>query len=410
MLKPRWLAHRVRSLLQTMPAVFLGGARQVGKTTLAKQLVSEGVLHAYFTFDNLLTLDAARNDPMGFVRALPEGSVLDEVQRAPELLLPLKQRIDEERKSGMFLLTGSANPMALPQVAEALAGRVGIVNLYPLSQGEIEGVREGWLARAFSRQFEVRAAATSEDIWTRVLRGGYPSAVQMPDRAQSREWLQAYADTLITREVQQLSNIERVTDLERLLRLLCVSACQILNTSTLSRETGIPHSTLQRYLTLMETLMVFHRLRPWHANIGQQFLKSPKIVINDTGLIAALLMLDAARLQSEEWTRGRMLENFATMEILKQISYTDSGHQLYHFRTAKGREIDLLIEDAQGRIVGVEVKASRTVSAGDFRHLRWLAQAAGTRWAGGIVLHWGAEQVPFGEGLWAVPIACLWEP
>lgn len=409
-MKPRWLAHRVRALLQTMPAVFLGGARQVGKTTLAKHLVSEGVLHAYFTFDNLLTLESAQNDPVGFVRALPEGSVLDEVQRAPELLLPLKQRIDEERKSGMFLLTGSANPLTLPQVADALVGRVGMVNLYPLSQGEIDGVREGWLARAFDGRFEIRTVAPSEDIWTRVLRGGYPSAVQMPELAQSRAWLQAYADALITREVQQLSNIERIGDLARLLRLLCARACQILNTASLSREMGVPHSTLQRYLTLLETLMVFHRLRPWHANIGQQFLKSPKIVINDTGLIAALLMLDAARLQSEEWMRGRILENFVAMEILKQLSYTDSGHQFYHFRTAKGREIDLLIEDAQGRIVGVEVKAAHTVSAGDFQHLRWLAQALGTRWAGGVVLHLGAEQVPFGENLWAVPIACLWEP
>lgn len=160
-----------------MPAVFLGGARQVGKTTLAKHLVSEGVLHAYFTFDNLLTLESAQNDPVGFVRALPEGSVLDEVQRAPELLLPLKQRIDEERKSGMFLLTGSTNPLTLPQVADALVGRVGMVNLYPLSQGEIDGVREGWLARAFDGRFEIRTVAPSEDIWTRVLRGGYPSAV-----------------------------------------------------------------------------------------------------------------------------------------------------------------------------------------------------------------------------------------
>lgn len=408
-MKPRWLAHRVRTLLETMPAVFLGGARQVGKTTLAKQLVREGVLQAYFTFDNLLTLESAQSDPEGFIRALPEGAVLDEVQRVPEVLLPLKQRIDEERKPGMCLLTGSAHPLALPQVANALVGRMGTVVLYPLSQGEIAGVQENWLTRAFEGQFEVRTSATSDDIWKRVLRGGYPSAVQMADPSQSQAWLQAYADTLLTREVQLLSHIERIGDLSRLLRLLCASACQILNTANLSRETGVPHSTLQRYLALLEALMVFHRLRPWYANIGQQFLKSPKILLNDTGLISALLMLDLTRLQEEERLRGRILENFVAMEIQKQMSYAGARYQLYHFRTHKGREIDLLIEDAQGRIVGVEVKASKTITEGDLQHLRWLAQALEKRWAGGVVLHLGTEQAPFGEKLWAMPVCSLWE-
>ncbi len=406
---PRWVLEQVCERLRIVPVVFLQGARQVGKTTLAKQLIESGVMDTYITLDDLATLQGARQDPEGFISALPERTVLDEVQRVPELLLALKKRIDSERRSGMFLLTGSASPLTLPQVADVLVGRMAIVTLYPLSQGEQEGVRERWIERAFQGQWQIVSIPThSESLWARVLCGGYPEAVQFADTAQRQAWLRAYADTLVTRDVRMLTDIERVADMMRLLRLLASQTCQLLNLANLSREIGIPHSTLQRYLALLETLMVVVRVPAWHANLSQQLLKSPKMMLNDTGLALALLNVGEERLREEALLRGRMLENFVGMELVKQIGYAPAPYRLYHLRTSKGREVDFIIEDEAGRLLGVEVKASATLRSDDFRHLRALAEWVPERWASGVVLYLGETQLPFGKGFWALPITSLW--
>jgi len=390
-----------------MPAVFLQGARQVGKTTLAQQLVESGVMTAYFSFDDLTILQAAERDPQGFVDALPERAVIDEVQRAPQVLLPLKARIDANRRAGMFLLTGSASPQALAHAADALVGRMAVLTLHPFSQGEIEGVRETWLARAFEGRWQI-ATIAAEDVWLRVMRGGYPEAVHLADSAARRLWFRALADTLLTRDVALIADIERTADMALLLQLLAALSAQLLNVANLSREMGTPHTTLQRYLKLMERLMVLVRVPAWHAHAHQQLLKTPKVLMNDTGLAAALLNLDATRLQSDPQLRGRLLETFVGMELVKQISYAPEPYRLYHLRTGKGREVDFLLEDSHGRLLGVEVKASSTVGADDFRHLRVVAEWLGARWAGGVVLYTGATLLPFGERLWAMPIPCLW--
>lgn len=405
----RWLLSPLKTLLGVMPAVFVQGARQVGKTTLAKQLIAEGLMDAYFTLDDLATLQGAQQDPKGFVDALPERAVLDEVQRVPQLMLPLKQRIDAHYKPGMFLLTGSASPLTLPQVADALVGRMSIVTLHPFSQGELEGRREGWLSRAFEGRFSMHSGLAANDLWQRVLRGGYPQAVAQPTLSLCQMWLRSYAETLITRDVRLLADIERVADMGRLLQLLAAQTGQLLNLANLSREIGVPHSTLQRYLLLLETLMVVVRVPPWYTAITQQLLKTPKVFLNDTGLALAILEIGEERLRQDALMRGRILENFVACELLKQISYAETAYRLYHFRTSKGREVDFVVENAHGQIVGIEVKASATVGADDFRHLRALAEWMGERWAGGFVLYTGSMQVPFGERLWAVPVSSLWQ-
>lgn len=404
----RHLTERVLERLTIAPVVFLNGARQVGKTTLAQELIRSGVLHAYFTLDTLETLQAAQADPQGFVNSLPLGAVVDEVQRAPELLLPLKRRIDAERQAGMFLLTGSANPLTLPRVADALVGRMATLTLYPFSQGELEGRRTHWLTQAFAGAFQMATYEPLHDLWARVERGGYPDAVAIEDPRRRQLWLRDYADTLLTRDVKSLADIERTADMARLLRLLAAQTCQILNLSNLSRVSGIPHSTLQRYFALLETLLVVVRIPPWYANISQRLLKSPKVMLNDTGLALALLNYTEARLTEDDLLRGRMLENFVGMELLKQIACTSETYQLYHLRTAKGQEVDFLVEDSAGRLFGVEVKASATVRTNDFRYLRAFRAWAGERWAGGVVFYLGATQVPFGDGLWASPLQSLW--
>lgn len=405
----RWITDRIERMSQVMPAVFLQGARQVGKTTLARQLVERGLYDAYYTLDDPAILEAAQRDPVKFIRDLPARAVIDEVQRAPELLLPLKMRIDSERKQVRFLLTGSASPLALPQVADALVGRMAVLTLHPLSQGELTGVRETWLMRAFAGDFRMqRHETTPDEVWRRVLRGGYPEAVALDDPTLRGEWLRAYVNTLLTRDVRLLADIERVADLTRLMQLLASLSYQILNLSNLSRETGIAYTTLQRYMVLLETLMVVVRVPPWYANLSKQLLKSPRVLLNDTGLALALLRKEAASLDDEPQLRGRMLEAFVGMELLKQIEYGDKSARLYHLRSSKGEEIDFVLEDEQGRLLGVEVKSSATVGAGDFKRLERFAELLGNRWAGGVVLYLGETALPFGAGQWALPVASLW--
>lgn len=405
----RWIANRVERLVQIMPAVFLQGARQVGKTTLARQLAAQGLFDAYYTLDDPGILASAQRDPVQFILDLPARAVLDEVQRAPELLLPLKMRIDTERKKVRFLLTGSASPLALPQVADALVGRVAVLTLHPLSQGELLGVRETWLTRVLEGDFSIkRLETTPDDVWRRIQRGGYPEAAALEEPALRGEWLRAYVNTLLTRDVRMLADIERIADLTRLMQLLASLSCQILNVSNLSRETGIAYSTLQRYLTVLETLMVVLRVPPWYANLSKQLLKSPRIMLNDTGLALALLRKETAALEDDSQLRGRMLETFVGMELLKQIEYADKPVRLYHLRSSKGEEIDFVLEDEQGRLLGVEVRSSATVGANDFKRLRQFGDLLGARWAGGVVLYLGETQLPFGERQWALPIASLW--
>ncbi|MCX7992414.1 MAG: ATP-binding protein [Fimbriimonadales bacterium] len=405
----RWITERVERMAQITPAVFLQGARQVGKTTLARQLVERGLYDAYYTLDDPAILESAQRDPVGFIRDLPVRAVIDEVQRAPELLLPLKMRIDSERKQVRFLLTGSASPLALPQVADALVGRMAVLTLHPLSQGELTGVRETWLTRAFEGDFRIqRLDATPDEVWRRVQRGGYPEAVAIEEATLRGEWLRAYVNTLLTRDVRLLSDIERVAELTRLIQLLASLSHQILNLSNLSRETGIAYTTLQRYMALLETLMVVVRTPPWYANLSKQLLKSPRVMLNDTGLALALLRKEAASLDEEPQLRGRMLETFVGMELLKQIEYSDKPARLYHLRSSKGEEIDFVLEDEQGRLLGVEVKSGATVGAGDFKRLEQFGALLGERWAGGVVLYLGETALPFGERQWAMPVASLW--
>lgn len=406
----RWIGERIEQLAQGLPAVFLQGARQVGKTTLARQMVERGLYDAYYTLDDPTILEAARRDPTQFARDLPARAVIDEVQRAPELLMPLKMRIDSERAQVRFLLTGSASPLALPQVVDALVGRMALLTMYPLSQGELTGVRESWIARAFAGEFRAKHYdATPESLWQCVHRGGYPVAVALGEPSLRSEWLRSYIDTLLTRDIRTLADIGRTAELTRLMQLLASLSCQILNLSNLSRETGIAYTTLQRYMALLETLMVVVRVPPWYANLSKQLLKSPRVMLNDTGLALALLHQSSETLVSEPHLRGRMLENFVGMELLKQMSYSDYSARLYHLRSAKGEEIDFVLEDGQGRLLGVEVKASATVRADDFKRLEAFRRLVGAQWTGSVVFYLGEQAIPFGEGQWALPLASLWD-
>lgn len=405
---PRHAATALRTALADRPVVLLHGARQTGKTTLVRA-VAEELEARYVTLDDLTVLSAARSDPAGFLAGFAQPLVLDEVQRAPDLLVAVKAAVDRKRSPGRFLLTGSANVLWLPQVADSLAGRMEIVPLWPFSQGEIEGVTEGFVGAAFADAPPALAPrARPAPLVERVLRGGYPEAFQIEAAERRRAWFDAYVTSILQRDVRDLARIEGLTELPRLLALLAARPMAQLNYADLSRSLGLPQSTLKRYFALLETVFLVKLLPPWHANIGKRLVKTPKVLLTDTGLAAHLMGIEGARLAKDRGLFGGLLESFVAMELVKQAAWSADPPALYHFRTHAGDEVDLVLERRGGAVVGIEVKSAVTVTAADFKGLRALAAAAGRRFRRGIVLYTGAEIVPFGAGLFALPVEALW--
>ncbi len=405
----RHLARNVLDALADSPAVFLNGARQTGKSTLAQKL-SRGPHRArYLSLDDIAVLAAAKNDPEGFLAGLDGPIVIDEVQRAPELFIPLKAAVDRERRPGRFLLTGSANALVLPKLAQALTGRMEILTLWPLSQGEIEATREGFIDALFrdGAAFDAGKPLSRTEIWDRVVLGGYPEPLGRPQPERRAAWVNSYLTTIVERDIRDLAAIEGLTQLPRLLHLLAARGAGLMNYAELSRSMGLPQSTLKRYLALLEAAFLLQRLPPWSGNLGKRLVKTPKIFLNDTGLAANLLALDTARLEENVPMAGPLLETFVMAELTKQAGWSRVKPRLYHFRTETGAEVDFVMEDARGRVVGVEVKAG-SAGTGDFKGLKVLEEALGKKFLRGVVLYLGREAVPFAKNMHALPISALW--
>ena len=406
---PRHAAAQLLEALDDTPVVYLQGARQAGKSTLAKAL-AERRSASYLTLDTAAVLAAAADAPDGFVAGLPRPVVIDEAQRAPALAVAIKAAVDADRRPGQFLLTGSAGVMSLPRLAESLAGRMELHTLWPLSQGEIEGTREAFVDRLFEAEppSAAKAPDPEADVVDRICAGGYPEARGRRAGRRRSAWFDAYVDAILQRDVRELANIERLLDMPRLLALLATRAGQLINHADLARTLGLPQTTLKRYLALLETTFLVWRLPAWFANVGKRLAKAPKLMLVDTGLLVHLLDADAARLRRDRTSLGHVLENFVAMELTKQLSWSRRRCRLFHFRTEAGAEVDLVIEDRDGRLVGVEVKGTATLRPQHFAGLRALAELAGDRFVRGVVVHLGADVVPFGPALHGLPLGEIW--
>jgi predicted AAA+ superfamily ATPase len=408
-LHPRFVAVRLREALADSPVVLIHGPRQCGKTTLA-QMVGEPRGYAYLSFDDDVALAAAQADPVGFVADLPRRAVLDEVQRAPGIFTALKTAVERRRTPGRFLLTGSTNVLLVPSLSESLAGRMSILRLHPLSQGELAGRRPRFLdvlfaGRIRTRRVERLGAALAE----RVAAGGYPAALARKSPRRRMAWYRDYIETLVQRDVRDIARIRSLDVLPRLLALAAGQTARLLNVSDLASPFQVSRPTIQEYVTLLERLFLLEELPPWHANRISRLVKTPKLHAGDSGLAAALLGLGAAALAEDRETFGQLVETFVLQELRRQASWHEDEFRFYHFRDHHRGEVDVVVERSGREVAGIEVKTAASVDSGDFRGLRRLKEAAGRRFVAGAVLYDGERSASFGDGLFAVPIRALWE-
>ncbi len=406
----RNITLKILDALSDTPVVFIRGARQTGKSTLVQKIASEQYSAHYITLDNAAAFSSALSDPAGFIAGLEKPLIIDEVQRSPELLLAIKEDVDRNRAPGRYLLTGSANVLAMPRVADALTGRVEILTLWPLSQGEIDGKKENFLSAAFSPGPGKCLLPVNEgDALSGIIScGGYPEPLKRPDSARKAAWFDSYVMTIIDRDIKDLAHLHDVAAIPPLLKLLAARAGTLFNQSELSRNTGIANATLSRYIHMLETLFLM-RMRPaWSMNIGKRLVKSPKTFFIDTGLACHLTGMAFNRFEADHGAAGSLVENFVVSELLKQASWFDLPVALYHFRSQTGQEVDIVIEDNAGRIVGIEVKYSAAPVERHFNGLKLLRDRLGERFLRGILLYAGRECLPFGAKLFACPIHSLW--
>ena len=402
----RFLERRAQEALSDTPVVLIVGPRRAGKTTLVKSMGEAG--RTYVTLDDQTVLEAARSDPAGFIRGLDRATI-DEIQRAPDLLLAIKKTVDEDYRPGRFLLTGSANVLTLPRVADSLAGRMETLQMLPLARAEVEGRTPGFLERLFEGKLQdQRNPVVGDDLVQAVLLGGFPEAIARESERRRQDWARSYLTSILSRDLRDIAEVEKLTELPKFVRLLAEHSGQLVNYSQFGASINVSHKTGQRYVGLLEQVFLIATLQPWFTNTLKRIVKTPKLHFLDSGLLASARGLTFDRVMANRGTFGALLESFVFSEVLKLMTASDLRLTPHHFRDRDMREVDIVLERDDGMIAGIEVKASATVKSGDFAGLRALAEPCGDRFAFGAVLYDNTDVVPFGDRLVAAPLSCLW--
>ena len=405
---PRNITPSIREALTDSPVLFLRGARQVGKSTLVRTLLSDTQPAKYVTLDYATTLALASADPTAFIAGLPRPVVIDEVQRVPQLLLAINEAVDTDRAPGQFLLTGSADLLTLPLVSDSLAGRMDIQTLWPLAQAELHGHGSDFVQALFQNEFGGHALDEAFDLPLLLATGGYPEAVARATQKRRSAWFDAYLTSIIERDIRDLARIQDVSVMLRLTRLLATRTGTLLNQVEVSRTLQVANATLGRYMDLLARIFLIHCLPAWVPNLGKRLVKTPKVYMVDCGLAAHCMGVDQSRLADRPELAGQLLETFVVNEILKHLTWSEVRATAYHFRTHAGLEVDLVLERPSGEIACVEIKHAAQVGPKQFQGLRALKADVGDRFRAGVVLYGGKEVVPFGEDMWAVPVSVLW--
>lgn len=406
---PRYLQQQVLDALSDTPVVCILGPRQVGKTTLARQVQPE---RSYISFDDATLLSAARYDPMGFVAGLPGRVILDEVQRVPELLLAIKLSVDNDRSPGRFILTGSANLLLLPGVQESLAGRMEVIYLNPLSEQEKHHSPHSLLASLLAGELKPAISGIQPPVAgvaDAVVSGGYPEP-NTRNEQRARQWYRQYLNAIVQRDVQDIANIRDGDELLRLLKLIALRTGNLINISNLMQDIGLQRDTIGRYLSVLERLFLIRTLPAWHRNASKRLIKAPKIHLIDSGLCCALSGLKTSDWNQPDNAFGGVLESFVVQQLICQAGWVDNELCFSHYRDKDQLEVDLVIEQGD-RLWGVEIKKAASVQSKDGRGLARLAEQAGSNWQGGILLYTGTSTLPLAHtpNTFAVPMDQLWK-
>lgn len=407
----RHARDRLLEALNVSPVVFLNGPRQAGKSTLVQSIAKKDYPAEYVTFDSTTQMAAAANSPESYLKERKGSLIIDEVQLVPEIFRALKVVVDELRLEhpklkGRFLLTGSANIMALPKLSDPLVGRMSVLTLYPLAASEALGGRGNFIERLFHKDFEV--GSTKHSLADIVRLATYPE-ISGSEKLERTTWFDGYLTTILQRDVRALAEIEKLSTLPNLLRILANRAGGLVNDADIARDAGLNPVTSRNYKTLLKMLFLTFELAPWSRNIGKRLVKSPKGYMSDTLLLCHLMQYELSDLeQNRPELFGHILENFVATELLKLMTFQNEKMDLYHFRTSDNKEVDFVLEKSNGQLAAIEVKQRDSVSKADFKGLEELQRLAGHDFICGIVLYRGRDVVPFGPNLWAVPVSNLW--
>lgn len=400
----RNIEKRLEQAVTRSPIVFIKGPRQSGKTTLMQNLQG----YHFVTLDDFMFLDVALADPMRFIQQLPKPVIIDEVQRAPQLFLAIKYDIDRNRIPGRYVLTGSADPLLISHVADSLAGRVEFITLYPFSQGELVGIIDSFVDRVWTNESLLQLSCEKVEphiLHERMITGGYPTVQHLNYNARLY-WFRDYISTILQKDIIDLSKIEYINDIPRLLSLCAGRAGSLMNTSELGRDAGLNNMTVQRYIALLETLFMIMIQHAWSTNLSKRLIKAPKMYLVDTGLLCWLRSITIENIATHE--KGHILENFVVNELIRQMSWNESFVRMYHFRSVTNEEVDIILERIDGKIVGIEIKSSSYISAKDLKGLQFLQQSVPHLWHQGIILYSGQESILVAPGIVALPISALW--
>ena len=412
---PRGIEQYLQECLIDTPVVVITGPRQSGKTTLARHFLSKPEYEktgSYLTLDDENVLSIARSDPIGLLRSQSRPVIVDEVQRAPELIRTIKLLVDEDRQPGSFILTGSADLMTLPALADSLAGRAEFVTLYPFSQPELKRLspshqdRGDIIHQLLAPDFVPNTSNPLEydEVVSAIVRGGYPEA-QLRSAGRRTRWHRAYADAIVRRDIKEVFQLQKLDEMAQLLKLLASVSSESLNYTSLGKAVQMDNKSVQKYVSALENLYLVKRIPGWHRNELKRAIKQAKIHFVDTGLLCAIRGINEASIHADRNLMGSLMETWLCSELLKAMAVSNQGCQLYHYRDKNKREVDFILSGHSGQATGIEVKAGMTIKREMFAAHEMLIEAGNIQ--RGVIVYNGDRVLPFSDNLLAVPVGCI---
>jgi predicted AAA+ superfamily ATPase len=398
----RAIREELEEYLKYFPVLLISGARQVGKSTLALHLGIEN----YITLDDINIYEMAKDDPKGFIENLQKPVIIDEAQRLPQLMITIKEHIDKKRVNGEFVLTGSASLQGFKDISDSLAGRIGIVELYPLSLKE-KSQKEENIIDIFADSLDAYILKKYEDdISKHLIDGGYPEILKIDNQKAKYLWFSSYIRTYIESDARELANIRNLDKFVKMYRLCMIRSSNLFNKNELQKEVGLDNRTFDSYFAVMEHTYQIQKLQPFFKNQLKRLIKTPKIYATDTGILNHLFQIGSKEEFENSHYKGGIMETFVYDELLKANSSATQKVELFYYRTSDKKEIDFILDYGQ-KVIAVEIKASKSVSKSDFKHIYHLQKEIPELFDKGIVLYGGERFLRLDENMYAVPFGFL---